>query len=1009
MRGRFFFEEACGSRFIRVLLLGVAGCVWSAKAQTGDPTPSPDSVVVSIAARFAATSEPMPPNNSASAGQFLLRRSGPTTSSLRVYLRHDGTATWSKDYTLQSTWETIQENRTIGNSVVFPAWRSEVNLLVLAQGDGVLEHDETAVLTLVAGPTGGGQYLIDPAKSSATVTIQDEDEGTTLPVVRIDVLSPEIPETMGQGLFAVRRTGPTNDFLSVNLAFGGTAVYGEDYSPLTNVVRIFPGHFEARFNVRAKEDNLVEGNESFVAEVAVSTNSAGQFPYIVDGANARAGATIVDMTVAPTNVVISVEATQAETWEPYPESLPGRFTIRRTGPMDSSLTVFMFLGGSATLWQDYTADTNSVVFQPGESEVIRDVTALPDDLVETNETVFLQLVGRGQFYTVDLTKARATVTIKDRDSLPVVSVEATRAETREPFPESLPGRFTIRRSGPTESNLTVFMFLGGTAALGRDYTANTNSVEFLPGQSEVNREVTALPDSLLETNETVFLQLVGRGQHYNVDQTRARATVTILDRQPGENLAPTAVIRGPSTGAVYTVGDPIEIIAEASDPDGFVRKLELFSNGELVRVTYTNRLVVRWPSAPAGQYVLVAVATDNLGKRSESSKLTILVRERNTGAFVVRNLPDAYTPGVSFRVELRAEPPTSARAYAVEDRPPEGWQVSNVNHEGLFDPVTRKVKFGPYTDGLPRTLMYDLHPPTLATGRREFVGNGSLDGVSYPIGGDQFLGQVSTNHPADLNPVDFRIVLDEVTAYAAAWKSENSRTNPIPINYVTRAGFLWKRGEAYRFVPAAGVPPNCWVPVNAFATALAATLTDEPFRTGPELFRPGIAAEMQISVTTPTGTSAYAVEEQIPSGWSVAEISDGGTFDASSSTIRWGVFYDSASRVFRYTVTPPANISEVGRLRGVASFDGVEHEVAGSDRILSMEESNLPKLGQCAREEGGIRVRLQGPAGQVGVLQRSRDLVSWEDVTLLFLPDGALEYLDKEGSAAHLFYRLQVR
>jgi hypothetical protein len=345
----------------------------------------------------------------------------------------------------------------------------------------------------------------------------------------------------------------------------------------------------------------------------------------------------------------------------------------------------------------------------------------------------------------------------------------------------------------------------------------------------------------------------------------------------------------------------------------------------------------------------------------------------------------------------------------VEDRPPEGWQVSNVNQEGLFDPVTRKVKFGPYSDALPRTLIYHLHPPTLATGRREFLGNGSLDGVSYPIGGDQFLGQASTNHPADLNPVDFRIVLDEVTAYAAAWKSENSRTNPIPINYVTRAGFLWKHGEAYRFVPAAGAPPNCWVPVNAFATALAAAVTDEPSRTGPELVRPGIPAEMQISITAPAGTSAYAVEEHIPSGWAVAEVSHGGIFDASASVIRWGVFYDSSPRVLRYTVTPPDSIAEIGRLRGVVSFDGVEQEIFGSDRIASVEESNRLKLGECEREEAGVRVRLEGPAGQVGVLQRSRDLARWEDVTIVFLPEGNVEYLDTEVAGQQMFYRMQVR
>jgi hypothetical protein len=232
----------------------------------------------------------------------------------------------------------------------------------------------------------------------------------------------------------------------------------------------------------------------------------------------------------PSDVVLSVEATVPEIWEPYPEGLAGKFTVRRTGPLDSPLTAYMFLGGTATQGVDYTTDTNSIVFNAGQSEVIRFIEALPDDLVEPTETVFMQLITRGGIYTVDTNQSRATITIRDRDSLPTVSIEATQPDAWEPYPDSIPGAFTIRRTGPTDTNMTVWVAFGGTAKLNLDYSADTNSVEFLPGQSEVVRYITPLPDDLVETNETVGMQIIGRGSIYNTDPTNAFATVIIHDR-----------------------------------------------------------------------------------------------------------------------------------------------------------------------------------------------------------------------------------------------------------------------------------------------------------------------------------------------------------------------------------------------------------------------------------------------------------------------------------------------
>jgi hypothetical protein len=334
--------------------------------------------------------------------------------------------------------------------------------------------------------------------------------------------------------------------------------------------------------------------------------------------------------------------------------------------------------------------------------------------------------------------------------------------------------------------------------------------------------------------------------------------------------------------------------------------------------------------------------------------------------------------------------------------------VSEISDDGVYDPATGKVKFGPFTDANARTLTYRVTPPADATGRREFSGVGSIDGVNYRIGGDRLIDETPTEHPADTNK-DFSIVVDEVTSYAAAWKGGDTN---IPISYVTRAGFIWKNGEAYKF-DSSIQPPLCWIPTQSVSTPVAAGATtpdSDPSRSGDGQTQPGATANLKIHILPPAGTSAYAVEEHVPVGWAVTNISDDGSYDATTGIIRWGVFFDATERTFSYTLTPPAAVISVAHIFGHVSFDGVVKEIGGADRVTSSSDPTRPTLTKCdADSSGKVHLELNGGAGQVGVLQSSVDLVNWQDVTTLYLPDGTVQYDDDANPAVVRYYRLQVR
>lgn len=66
-------------------------------------------------------------------------------------------------------------------------------------------------------------------------------------------------------------------------------------------------------------------------------------------------------------------------------------------------------------------------------------------------------------------------------------------------------------------------------------------------------------------------------------------------------------------------------------------------------------------------------------------------------------------------------------------------------------------------------------------------------------------------HPADLNS-NWIIEESELSAYVTAWKNNTAWVNgpnPIPMNYVSRAGYLSQKGGTYR--NNGGERPTCWV------------------------------------------------------------------------------------------------------------------------------------------------------------------------------------------------------
>jgi len=94
-----------------------------------------------------------------------------------------------------------------------------------------------------------------------------------------------------------------------------------------------------------------------------------------------------------------------------------------------------------------------------------------------------------------------------------------------------------------------------------------------------------------------------------------------------------------------------------------------------------------------------------------------------------------YTPEIPLVVSLSVVPKNGSLAYAIEDAPPVGWTVTNINENGVFDPLTNKVKWGIFFNQCPTYFTYTLTPPANANGTQNLNGTLSVDGVNVPVTG----------------------------------------------------------------------------------------------------------------------------------------------------------------------------------------------------------------------------------------------------------------------------------
>ncbi len=345
------------------------------------------------------------------------------------------------------------------------------------------------------------------------------------------------------GHFVISRTGATNASQPVLFQITGSASAPTDYSPLGNSVTIPAGALSVDLPVLPNTNRTMKLPGSVVLTLISATNGSLASP-------SAAAVTIVPnytnnlpvLTVSSTNQPYAVEGGGT-----------GQFVFTRTGPVTNALLVPFTLAGTARNGTDYVAITNGVTIPAGQSNATVTITAVDDQIVEGERTVILSLTEGNTFQTVF--PSSATVTIQDNDQR--VWIDASDFTAAKPGTDT--GQFTFTRFGTTNTAVTIYYTISGTATNGVDYAFLTNFIVIPAGSLTNTLTVLPLEDGVVEGPRTVTLTLQTNAV-YQLG-TPTNGTVTIMDDQPMLYITSivTNVLEGGSTNGIFRLtrlGDP---------------------------------------------------------------------------------------------------------------------------------------------------------------------------------------------------------------------------------------------------------------------------------------------------------------------------------------------------------------------------------------------------------------------------------------------------------------------
>jgi hypothetical protein len=437
-----------------------------------------------------------------------------------TYATANGTATAGLDYAAAAA-----------TVLTFAPGEVSKTILIPITADTIDEVDETFSINLT------NAVNATFTNTKGTGTIVDDDLPPTISIDDQAVIEGNNGATSTMP-FNISLSAPSGKVVTVKYqTANSTATSPADYTAISLKTLTFAAGIQSQnVIVSVKGDTLSEGDENFIVNLSAPTNATF--------AKSQGIGKIVDDDLPPTISIGDITVA-----EPPSGTATATFVVTLSAPSGQPVSLnYATADGSATAGLDYAAQAGPINFLAGQTSQSITVPINSDQLVEPNETFFVNLsnpVG------ANFGDNQAIGTITSTAGVPTVSIAGT--TVTEGLDAS--ASFTVQLSVASPDPVTVtYAVAGVTAVAGSDFQVPaTLSLVFQPGATTQTLAVPILDDTLDEGAETFDVTLTGAT---GASVGTGVATGTILDNDQAPSLTINSIRvsdSGSTPNAIFTV------------------------------------------------------------------------------------------------------------------------------------------------------------------------------------------------------------------------------------------------------------------------------------------------------------------------------------------------------------------------------------------------------------------------------------------------------------------------
>lgn len=255
---------------------------------------------------------------------------------------------------------------------------------------------------------------------------------------------------------------PHGNNVTVNYStINGSATAGSDFNAVSGKLTFAKNETTKSILIPVRGDRVVEQAESFAVQLS---NAKGAQITRSQGA-----VSIVDNEPR-------VSITSPSLLEENVGSSTMTFNVSLQGAYDQPVTIgYATTAGTATPGDDYTAVSGTLTFLPGQTMQPIAVAVNGDRVLESNETILVDLTTTDSFVAISNSQGVGTVF----DNEPRLSIEST---MQDYYASTM--TFYVYLAVPYDEVVTVdFTTFDGSAIAGVDYVANYGTLTFNPGET----------------------------------------------------------------------------------------------------------------------------------------------------------------------------------------------------------------------------------------------------------------------------------------------------------------------------------------------------------------------------------------------------------------------------------------------------------------------------------------------------------------------------------------------